>query len=45
MLRGLGDLQIVYSKAAYLDLSDAVETTLCDRSRGLAPFLSATDGL
>ena len=38
-LRVLGDLQIVYSKAANLDLNDAVESELCATSRGLEHFM------
>jgi len=43
-LRVLGDLQIVYSKAANLDLSDDIETELCDKSRGLEHFIE-TNGV
>lgn len=38
-MRVLGDLQIVYSKAANLDLHAPLEALLCARSRGLEHFI------
>jgi len=42
-LRVLGDLQIVYSKAANQDLSAPIETTLVARSRGLGDFIATNE--
>ena len=38
-MRVLGDLQIVYSKAANQDLTTPIEHALVDRSRGLGSFI------